>query len=215
MKSFEVEILKEEEIQEKDAKGNILKDKEGKPIVKKNTTSIKVPIKPLKIEKGKGAGGEYYVPDNISTFDLKWLLSLFPEEELMSKLIRPKVKQFFSTITAEAAYDAGKRTEADVKAEAKEGKKIQVSPIQDEDKFIDSFSRMFKELSPRGESEAGLTRKQNELLAEIGQLDENEPGVELKVKALFAEIKRVRQSLAEKKTSGEGDSEPVVAAVAA
>ncbi len=194
MKAFEVEITRTDKVPVKDAKGNPTKDEKGNPVTKEETKLLKVPIKALKIEKGKGAGGEYYVPDNISSFQLPWLLSLFSEEELLAKLIRPKLKQFCATVTAEAAYDAGKRTPAQAKEE-----KVEISPIQDEDKFIESYQRMFSKLSSRGESVAGLTRQQNELLAEIGQLDENEEGVELKVKALFAQIKRVRESLADKK----------------
>ncbi len=196
MKSFEVEINRTDKIPVKDAKGNPVKDEKGNPVMKEEIKTIKVPIKALKIEKGKGAGGEYYVPDNISSFDLKWLLSLFSEEELMAKLIRPKLKQFCATVTAEAAYDGGKRT----KAEAEE-EKVPISPIQDEDAFIISYQRMFSELSPRGESVAGLTRAQNEIMAEIGQLDDSAEGVELKVRALFQQIKRIRESLAKKKKS--------------
>src|SRR5947207_1137298 len=110
MKAFEVEVVKKE------------KTSDGKEVEK----STKIPIKALKIEKGKGAGGEYYVPTTISSFNLDWLLSLYTEEELLAKLIRPKLKQFCATVTAEAAYDAGKRTPSEAKEE-----KVPVSGIQD------------------------------------------------------------------------------------
>lgn len=198
MKEFKVEVKREDEVEV---------EKDGKKMKEKVTKVVPVEIAPIKVQKGKGKGSEYLAPKNVSTLDLNFLLSLFPTSELVNKLFRPKFKQFCATITAEAAYEAGKRTASDVKEAKKKGKIITESPIMDEEKFIDSFSRMFSTLSARGETVAGLTRQQNELLAEFGELNESAPDFEARSMAIFKEIKKVREALASKVTEGEGDEE--------
>jgi len=196
MKEFEVKVKKEIEIE---------KEVDGKKVKEKETVETPVAIAPIKVQKGKGRGSEYLAPKNVSTLTLKDLLAMFSEADLVNKLFRPKFKQFCATISAEAGYEAGKRTASDVKAAKKEGKIIQECGIQDEEKFYDAFSRMFSSLSARGETVAGLSRQQNELLAEFGDLDENAPDFAVRSAAIFREIKKIREALAEKNTESEGD----------
>ena len=206
MKEFEIKVKKEEEVPVLDPQGKPVLDDKGKPKKDKKTEEIPVQISTIKVQKGKGAGTEYWAPKKVSTFNLEFLLSLFTETELVDKLFRPKFKQFCAVITNEAAYDAGRRTAADVKEAAKEGKKIIESPIQDEEKFIDGYTRMFSTLSARGESRVGLTRAQNELLGEFTDLDENAEDYQERALAIMAKVRKIRAALAEKVTEDEEET---------
>ncbi len=191
MKEFKVTVKKEET------------SKDGE----KTVVEQEVEIVPIKIQKGKGKGGEYLAPKNISTLDLEFLLKLFPKQEIINKLIRPKFKQFCATITNEAAEEGGRITPARAKKILKDdGKVVQPCGIQDEEKFYDAYSRMFSTLSPRGESNVGLARQQNELLAEFGDLDESASDYETRAMAILREIKKVRDAMAAKKADDSEES---------
>ncbi len=204
MKSFMVEVEKIEKKQKKvkDAKGLetiVLEDFE---------TKNPVEIVPVKIEKGRGMGSEYLAPKGLSTMTPEVFFNLFTLEDIWNKLLKPKVKQFCATITTEASIEAGRVTSSMVKAAAKKKKFIEEKPIQDEDKFYESFKRMFQTLSPRGESLAGLTRQQNELVVELCDLDSKAPDYKERTMALIEQINKLRDAINDKKDeSKEGDAE--------
>ena len=220
MKAFEVEVEKVELV-EKKVNNQVVKDKDGKPVMEEIKIVNKIPIVPVQIKKGKGQGGEYLAPKLLSTMTIDDLFKIFNKEEVWTKLLKPKLKQFCATITTEASIDGGRVTASMVK-KALTGKKkriIEEQPIQDEEKFYNSWAKYFSSLSSVGESEAGLTRQQNELLMELLSLDSKKPDYGTRSVALLDEIRRVRESIDEKKADDAedtgGDSEEEKQSVAA
>ena len=221
MKEFKVPVEKTEMV-EKKVNGVVVKDKDGKVIMEEIKVVNEVPITPVKIQKGKGQGGEYLAPKLLSTMTIDDLFKIFNKEEVWTKLLKPKLKQFCATITTEASIDGGRITASMVK-KALAGKKkriLEEQPIQDEEKFYSSWAKYFSSLSSVGESEAGLTRLQNELLMELLSLDrKTTPDYDSRSAALLDEIRKVRQSLDDKKADDNedtgGDSEEDKQAVAA
>ncbi|HEX9232456.1 MAG TPA: hypothetical protein VF849_00115 [Blattabacteriaceae bacterium] len=221
MKEFVIDVEKVEKVEKKN-NGQVVKDEKGQPVIEELKTTIKVPIIPVKIQKGRGQGSEYLAPKDLSTMSLNDLLKIFPSDDLWNKLIKPKIKQFCATITTEASIEAGRVTAAMInsKQNKKKRKYTEEKPIQDEEKFYEAFSRMFQTLSARGESLAGLTRQQNELLMELLSLDSKKPDYGVRSVALLDEIRKVREAIDDKKAddseeSGEDEGEDKPEAVAA
>ena len=208
MKEFIVEVERVDNV-EKKVNGVVAKDKDGKPILEEVKTIAKVPIVPVQIKKGKGQGGEYLAPKNLSTMTIDDLFKIFNKGEVWTKLLKPKLKQFCATITTEASIDGGRVTASMVK-KALTGKKkriLEEQPIQDEEKFYSSWAKYFSSLSSVGESEAGLTRQQNELLMELLALDrKSTPDYDSRSAALLDEIRKVRLALDEKKADDAEDT---------
>jgi len=208
MKAFEVEVEKTELV-EKKVNNQVVKDKDGKPVIEEIKVVNKVPIAPVQIKKGKGQGGEYLAPKLLSTMTIDDLFKIFNKEEVWTKLLKPKLKQFCATITTEASIDGGRITASMVK-KALTGKKkriLEEQPIQDEEKFYSSWAKYFSSLSSVGESEAGLTRQQNELLMELLALDrKSTPDYDSRSAALLDEIRKVRLALDEKKADDAEDT---------
>ena len=194
MKSFEVEVEKVEKV-----------IKNGKEEELKVVN--KVPIVPVAIKKGKGQGGEYLAPKELSTMTIDDLFKIFSKDEIWTKLLKPKLKQFCATITTEASIDGGRITASMVKQAFKKKKKvIEEQPIQDEEKFYSSWAKYFSSLSSVGESLAGLTRQQNELLMELLGLNSKSKDYGTRSVQLLDEIRKVREAIDDKKADDAEDT---------
>ncbi len=214
MKEFMVDVERVDKVEKKQPNGTV--------VVEEVKSINKVPIIPVKIQKGRGQGSEYLAPKELSTMTLKDFLKIFSEDDLWNKIVKPKIKQFCATITTEASIDGGRITSAMVKKALKGKKKkiLEEQPIQDEEKFYASFAKYFQTLSAKGESLAGLTRQQNELLMELLGLDSKSKDYGTRSVAILDEIRKVREAIDEKKAddsddSGEEEEEDKQEAVAA
>ena len=74
MKSFEVEVERVDKVEKKQPNGTV--------VVEEVKTINKVPIAPVKIQKGRGQGSEYLAPKELSTMGFKDFLRVFSEDDV-------------------------------------------------------------------------------------------------------------------------------------
>lgn len=149
-------------------------------------------IKPYEIKKGLSKGTVKYGPD-YNRVTLDDVRNAFGDEKLLKTIIIPRMRALTGGISDEAMGDG---------------------ELPDEAKFVDDYSRMFTELSSRGESISALRTRRDELLLELVNLTSESNVDPKRIMDLSSEIADVERSLRDKKHKDE-EAKPEATASAA
>jgi len=160
--------------------------------------------------------------ENAELFVMK-LTSAFGFKAVVSNLISPRLAAYSNMLTKEAEKEAyivaGRKDGKGQLIEEKDENGDTVNIIEDEEKweetFVESYSKMFSEMSARGESISALTEKLNELVMafaiETDDAKSEELGKQIKLTKLTIEAKKERkpEEKAEDKNNNAAPKQPV------
>lgn len=159
---------------------NTTETKQPKFVLSNN--GVEIPIYEHVIKKGKTPGATFLGPDfETLTQDI---VERYHGRDKVFEVFSSRYRQLSNGIYKEAAKEAD----------------------GDQGVLRETFERMFKDLSPRGETIKALVERRNELMEQLSDYDDSDPTQLPKILALVKKIRQTNEAIAEKRTKDEDET---------